>query len=162
MTTRRFPRTIRLDGSDARVFPNAATAGEWAVPGGFRFADITDPDVLDRQNRLAFAQGWLGLDSLGFSTFVEVVEIEADAYGAVVDRLVEIFVSEHGAPSREAARPVAEQEAAFASGLCDHKVHTLLALERDIGETGLAERFRVINPGRAEDHARIWEIVPDE
>ena len=29
----KFPRTIRLDPSDVKVFPLAAEPGEWAVPG---------------------------------------------------------------------------------------------------------------------------------
>ncbi|MEK9971791.1 MAG: DUF6505 family protein, partial [Ferrovibrio sp.] len=51
-------RTIRFDESDARVFPDAADPGEWAVPGTFVFADA-DPETLSRQERQAFANGFL-------------------------------------------------------------------------------------------------------
>ncbi|MDH3234077.1 MAG: DUF6505 family protein, partial [Alphaproteobacteria bacterium] len=40
-----FPRTIRLDASDAHVFERAAEPGEWAVTGTFVFAGDT-PDQL--------------------------------------------------------------------------------------------------------------------
>ena len=63
--------------------------------------------------------------------------------------------------STAAALPAARAEADDAAGLCDHKVNTLLALEREATEAGLVERVRVITPERAEDHARIWEIVED-
>ena len=35
----RFPRTIRLDASDERVFAQAAEPEEWAVSGAFAFAE---------------------------------------------------------------------------------------------------------------------------
>jgi hypothetical protein len=37
-----------------------------------------------------------------------------------------------------------------------------LALEREITEAGVVERFRVIVPARAQDHAKVWEIVPED
>ncbi|MFQ5763830.1 MAG: DUF6505 family protein, partial [Rhodospirillales bacterium] len=67
----RFPRTIRLDESDRRVFERAAEPGEWAIPGTFVFADA-DPATLSGKARQAFAHGFLGLESFGWSTLVEV------------------------------------------------------------------------------------------
>ncbi len=29
-------------------------------------------------------------------------------------------------------------------------------------EAGVVERYRVITPARAQDHAKVWEIVPDD
>ena len=37
-----------------------------------------------------------------------------------------------------------------------------LALEREMTDEGVVERFRVFLPERAQDHARIWEIVPED
>ena len=52
-------------------------------------------------------------------------------------------------------------EADHAASLCEHKVHTLLALERELTGEGVVERFKVIRPSRARDHARIWQLVPE-
>jgi len=156
----KFPRTLRLDTSDVYVFHRAAEPGEWAVPGGFAFLE-RDPAGFDSKERLAFGTGWLGTESFGRATFVEVAEIAESEFFAVVERLARHFVEHHGAPDLAAALPVARAEADQAAALADHKLHTLLALERAPGETGLVERFRVIQPERARDHAKIWEILPD-
>lgn len=157
----KLPRTIQLDRSDLRVFRHAAEPGEWAVSGGFAFAD-QDPAELDRKDSLAFHSGWLGTESFGRSTLVEVAEIEEAAFFQVVERLARHFVERYGAPDLVSALPVARAEADHAASLCEHKVHTLLAIERELTESGLVERFRIIRPKPDQDHARIWEIVPEE
>lgn len=157
----KFPRTIRLDTSDLHVFPLAADPGEWAVPGGFDFLG-RDPAGFDAKERLAFHSGWLGTESFGRATLVEVAEIGEAAFFQAVERLARHFLKHHGAPDLAAALPAAREEADYAASLCEHGLHTLLALEREHGEAGLVERFRVIRPDRAVDHARIWQIMPDE
>ncbi len=157
----KFPRTIRLDSSDLNVFAQAAEPGEWAVPGSFAFLG-RDQAQLNAKDRLAFRSGWLGTESFGRATLVEVAEIGEAAFFQVVERLARHFVDHYGAPDLAAALPAAREEADHAASLCEHAVHTLLAIEREEGETGLVERYRVIRPERARDHARIWEIVTDE
>ena len=157
----KFPRCIRLDASDLNIYAHAAEPGEWAVPGGFAFADC-DPDGLDRKARLAFHSAWLGAESFGHSTLAEVAEIDDAGFERVVERLARHFVESYAAPGLEAARPVARAEAEEAAALCEHKVHTLLALEREMTEAGVVERYRVITPARAQDHAKVWEIVPED
>ena len=157
----KFPRCIRLDASDAYVFHRAAEPGEWAVSGSFAFADV-DPAALDGKDLQAFKSGWLGTESFGYSTLVEVAEIDEAAFFQVVERLARHFVAAYGAPDVTSALPAARAEADDAAGLCGHKVHTLLALERDLTEQGVVERVRVIAPERAQDHARIWDVVPDD
>lgn len=153
----RFLRTIRLDNSDLKVFPMAAAPGEWAVPGSFTFAEA-DPQALAGQEKQAFRNGWLGTESFGRATLVEVAEIDEAAFYRVVERLARHFVEVYGAPSLTAALPAAREEADYAQGLCDHKLHSLLAIERESVGAGVTERVRVIRPERAADHARIWEI----
>ena len=155
----RFLRTLRLDNSDLQVFPKAAATGEWAVPGSFAFAD-SDPQTLTGKEKLAFKSGWLGTESFGRATLVEVVEIDEADFFQVVERLAQHFVEVYGAPGLTAALPAARAEADDALGLSDHKLHSLLAIEREPGPAGLSERVRVIRPERAADHARIWEIEP--
>lgn len=157
----KLPRTIQLDRSDLQVFHHAAEPGEWAVSGGFAFAD-RDPTGLDRKDKLALHSGWLGTESFGRSTLVEIAEIEEAAFFQVVERLARHFVEHYGAPDLASALPAARAEADYAASLCEHKIHTLLAIEREVTENGLVERFRVIRPQAEPDHARIWEILPEE
>jgi hypothetical protein len=157
----RFPRVIRLDNSDPQVFAQAAEPGEWAVTGSFAFLD-QDPARLERKERLAFASGWFGTASGGRATLVEVAEITEAQFFQVVERLARHFVAHYGAPSLADALPAARAEADDAAALADHKLHSLLALERELGDQGLVERIRVVRPERAGDHAKIWRIVPDQ
>lgn len=156
----RFPRTLRFDASDERVFEAAATAGEWAVSGAFAFADA-DPASLAGKAKQALASGFLGTASFGWSTFVAVAEITREQFEAVIDALARHFVERYGAPSLEAARPAARTEAEFAASLCDHPINTLLAVKRAFGPDGIVERFRTITPDGAPAHAKIWTIGPD-
>lgn len=157
----RFPRTIRFDNSDKRVFERAAEPGEWAVSGAFAFADA-DPETLEGKARQAFANGFLGTGSFGWSTFVVVADISDDAYEAVLNTLAYHFVACYGAPSLEVAQAAAREEAEFAANLCEHKINTLLGVERAFGEDGIVERFKVIQPPRELPHATIWAIVDDD
>ena len=156
----KFPCVIRLDGSDPRVYSRAAEPGEPAVTGTFAFADV-DPDALDRPDQLAFSGGWLGTESFGRATFVEVAEIGEPAFYQVVERLARHFVAHYGAPSVTEALPVARAECDYAADLCEHPVHTLLAIERAPDAQGVHERIKVIQPSRAEEHTKIWQIDED-
>ena len=157
----RFPRTIRFDASDERVFERAAEPGEWAVPGAFAFA-AADPAQLTGKARQALANGFLGTATFGRSTFVAVAEITPEAFEGVVQALAAHFVERYGAPSPAAALPAARAEAEFAASLCEgQKVNTLLAVERAFGPEGIRERFRVIEPRRERPHARIWALVDE-
>ncbi len=157
----KFPRSIRLDSSDLHVFDRTAEPGEWAVPGTFAFLE-RDPASFGNKEKIAFQSGWLGTGSFGWVSLVEVAEIDDSAFHDVVDRLAQHFVERYGAPNIAEAMPAARQEADYAASLCTHKNFTLLCLVRDFSEEGIVERFRVIKPDRAQDHARIWEIVTDE
>ena len=156
----RFPKTVQLDLSDWQVFERTAEPGELAVSGAFAFADA-DPEALSGKPAQAFRNGLLGIETFGRSTFVMVGEIDRGAYEGAVERLAAHFVAEYGAPDLAAARPAAEEEAAFAAGLCDHPVGTLITVERSFGPDGIVERFRAIDRAHG-DHAKIWEIVPDD
>ena len=157
----RFPRTTRLDGSDSHVFEPVAAPGEWAVSGAFAFADA-DPETLTGKARQAFANGFLGMESFGWSTFVAIADIDEDSYEAVVSALARHFVASYGAPTLEAALVAARQETEFAASLSDHEIHTLLAVERSFGDDGIVERFKVIQPPGETMHAKIWTIIDDE
>lgn len=158
-----FPRVVRLDDSDERVYDAAAAPGEWAVPGAFVFLEV-ELETADGKTREAFRHGFLGVDSFGWSTLVQVDEIGLAEYATVVERLARHFVQRYNAPDTAAARQMAEEEAAFAVSICEHPRHTLLALDREIGEEGIVENFRVVRPPSGLDHekVKIWKIVDDE
>lgn len=157
----RLPRAIRLDQSDLHVFEEACEVGEWAIPGSFAFAGL-DPTRLEGKAQLAFKSAWLGLTSFGHTTLVEIAEIDEAAFFAAVERLARHIEAAYAAPSFGHALAAARQELEEAAGLCEHKLGTLLALERVPSDEGFIERFRVIEPSRAGDHAKIWEILPDD
>ena len=157
---KRLPRAIRLDQSDLQVFERACEPGEWAVPGGFAFWEI-EPTRLVGKPQLAFRSSWLGLTSFGRTTLVEVAEIDEAALAAATERLARHIEAHYGAPSLGHALAAARQELDDAAGLCEHKLGTLLAVEREPADDGFVERFRVIEPARAADHAKIWQILPE-
>ncbi len=167
----KLPRTIRLDPSDTFVFELAAEAGEWAVSGAFVFMGI-DMMTLETKQRVALRSGFLGIDSLGWSTLAIVTETtEAERQG-VIAKLAAQLMARFGAPDIEAARAAAEEEVAFAASLCDHAPQTLLAVSRSVDDGEICERFRTLKPrgtefnaDRLHAHARAFtfhEIECDE
>lgn len=154
-------RTIRFDESDARVFANAAAPGEWAVPGTFAFAN-SDPEALSRQERQAFANGFLGLESFGWSTLVTVSTVTDEDYAAAVAALAQHLLDEYGAPSMAEAEAAAREEIGYAASLAEHPVNTLLSLSRFMDGDAIREQFRIVQPPGEKPHTKIWEISPDE
>ena len=144
----RFPRTIRLDPSDTFVFERAAEPGEWAVSGAFVFWN-RDPANLGQKQRVALRSGFLGIDSLGWSTLAIVTEATEADRQAMVERLAAQLLKKFGAPDLEAARAAAEEEVAFAASLCDHPPQTLLAVQRSVENGEIRERFRTLRPREA-------------
>jgi len=139
-------RAIHFDESDTLVFHSPARTGEWAISGGFEFSNWGDGDLAGKA-RQAFSNGWLGLETFGRVTFVAVTKIEPAEYEALLTLLSQHFVDIYGAPSVEAAHPVAIDELAHMVELCDgHEANTLLTVARELTESGVAEAFRVIDP----------------
>lgn len=157
MDRMRLLRTIRFDASDEHVFERAADPDEWAVSGAFAFAGA-DPEALGGKRRQAFRSGFLGTGSFGWSTFVAVAEIGPAERQSVVDRLARHLVAHYGAPDLRAAS-AAEEEVAFAQGLADQPVNTLIAVERAFGEDGVIERFRTVERRSGVQHTKIWTLV---
>ncbi len=158
----KLPRTIRLDPSDARVFDVAAQPGEWAVTGTFVFVDGT-PSEMDAKTQLAFRSGWLGVESFGFSTFVQVAVAPDSEIKAATSRLAAQLFERYGAPDMLVAMDAAKGEIEHAASICDHPAGTLLAIQREMTEDGIAERIRIV-PRSDEDggHARVWSLEEGE
>jgi hypothetical protein len=149
-------RTIRLDPSDTLVFERAAEPGEWAVSGGFVFVDA-DPGQLP--GKAAFRGGFLGVDSLGWSTLVQIVEASEEDRAALVDVLARRLVERFGAPDLGVARAAAEEEVAFAASLTDHPPDTLIAVHRTREDGAIRETFRTLRPRQGEKPLRAFAFM---
>lgn len=158
----RMLRTIRFDASDGQVFPVAAEAGEWAVPGGFAFAG-TEEASLEGKRRQAYRCGFLGLTSFGWSTFVRIAPIDATTRRQLVERLAGHLHERLGAPDILAAAAAAEEEIAFAEGLSRLPLDTVLRLSRERDAQGaLKESFAIVRvPGEVR-HGRVWDAVEED
>ena len=65
----------------------------------------------------------------------------------LIDRLAFHFADAWGAPSLEAALPVAAEEIDHMIALCeDHPDNTLMLVERSLDDMGIREKFRLIPP----------------
>lgn len=158
----KLPRTIRLDPSDTFVFEVAAQPGEWAVSGAFLFDGLVVPD-LPVKRRAAFRSGFLGIDSLGFSTLAVVSPVTPEEYEAAVAILAARFCARLGAPEA-AALASAQVEFAHAASLCQHPDGTLIALQRSWEAGDIHERFRTLTPrtDTPRDAFRVFEFVETE
>jgi hypothetical protein len=151
-------RTIRLDPSDTFVFERVAEPGEWAVPGGFVFATM-DVAGLEGKKRAAFRSGFLGIDSLGWSTLVQVVEASDEDRAAAVELLARRLVEHFGAPDLAVARAAAQDEIGFAASISDHPKGMLVALARKHDNGDIRETFRTLAPGIGARPARAFAVI---
>ena len=158
----KFLKTIRFDPSDTHVYSTAAEPDEWAVPGGFSFAGASEDDLTGKV-RQAFSNGFLSLESRGYSTFVSVAEIDEVAVERLKNKLAVILVDGFGAPSVEAALPVSNSEIGFVLDMCaDVAINSIFTLRRFFDETGeIREEFRIVDRLGEKLHARVWDVVED-
>jgi hypothetical protein len=154
-------RTIRLDTSDTFVFARAAEPGEWAVSGAFVFWNA-EPGNLEGKARSAFRSGFLGTESLGWSTLVQVVEASAEDRAALVQRLAEQLVAQFGAPDIAVARAAAEEEVTFVQSLCSHPADTLIAVHRSFEDGAVRETFRTLQPSGERKPLRAFSFLEVE
>lgn len=155
-------RTISLDPSDTFVFDVAAEAGDWAVSGAFRFYD-RDAAALTGKDRAAFRGGFLGVESWGWSTLVQIVPATEEDRRALVDRLARQLVEKFGAPDLATARPAAEEEVAFAESLCTHPISSLIAVHRAVSDGEVRESFRRLQLKEGQDrHSKAFSFLEIE
>jgi len=154
-------RTIALDPSDTFVFDPPAEPGEWAVSGAFRFWN-EDPAKLEGKARSAFRSGFLGLQSWGWSTLVQIVEASEADRSAVVDLLARQLVDRLGAPDIATARKAAEEEMAFVEQLCNHPADTLIAVHRTSENGEVREAFRTLRPRGGPKPLRAFSFLEVE
>jgi hypothetical protein len=150
-------RTIQLDASDNFVFERVAEPGEWAVSGAFAFM-TQDIPALHGKARTAFRAGFLGLNSLGRSTLVQIVDAQEGEHVAMGEMLAAQLVARFGAPNLAAARGAAEEEITFAASLCDHPSGVIIAVTRALEGGSIRETFRTLRPG-AQSPSRAFNFV---
>ena len=137
-------KAVRLDSSDAQVYfqEGAAQDGEWAVSGGYAVCDPTG--ATHRKPNCHCLTSFVGVVSCGRCTIAEVVEMDKSEYQQVIERLVRHFVDDLGAPTLEAARAVAEEEATYTAELCDSFSDGVwITVERTPGGDGIREHYSV-------------------
>jgi hypothetical protein len=148
-------RTIRLDASDAFLFPSPAEDGEWAISGAFLFTEMS-PATLKGQDLAAFRSGFLGVPSLGWSTLAQIVEASAEDRAIAIDLLAHCFTEQLGAPDQRTALRAATEEVDFAISLCDHPAGTLVAVDRRHEDGAVHEAFRTL---RQRDDFQRWPVI---
>lgn len=149
---RKMLRCARLDDTDEEIFEHAAEAGEWAIPGSFEFLD-DDESSLTGKRLQAFNGGFLGLTSFGWCTIVSIASATDEQIDEAVEQLSRHLLEHFDAPDRAAARKAARSEVAYAESLCEHEIGTLVALERELTDNGIEERFKRFVPDQEAD----WE-----
>jgi hypothetical protein len=154
-------RTIRLDPSDTFVFERAAEPGEWAVSGAFAFWNA-DIERLAGKARAAFRSAFLGAESLGWATLVQIVEASEADRAAVVELLARQLVAHFGAPDIGTAHAAAQDEVAFAQSLCNHPAGTLVAVHRSFDNGEVREAFRTLHPRGDRKPTRAFSFLEVE
>lgn len=154
-------RTIALDPSDTFVFEVPAEPGEWAISGAFRFCD-QDPATLSGKALAAFRSGFLGVQSWGWSTLVQIVPATEDDCQALIELLAKQLVDRFGAPDMAAARAAAQEEVAFAQSLCNHPISSLIAIHRSAGDGEVREAFRRLQLRPGQEHGKAFSFMEVE
>jgi hypothetical protein len=150
-------KTVRADPSDTFVFERAAEPGEWAVSGAFAYSQM-DVASLSGKARAAFRGGFLGVESLGRSTLVRVVEASDADCSAAIELLAQRLVEHFGAPNLAVARPAAAEEIAFAASLSHHPAGMLVAIARRYDNGEMHESFRTLSPRLATGPIRVFAL----
>lgn len=154
-------RTVALDPSDTFMFDAAAEPGDWAVSGAFWFCD-RDQAKLTGKDRSAFRSGFLGVQSWGWSTLVQIVEATEDDRRTLVELLAAQLVDRFGAPDLATARPAAEEEVAFAASLCTLPADTLIAVRRTATDGEVREAFRTLQRRDGTGHNKAFAFLEAE
>jgi hypothetical protein len=114
---------------------------------------------MEGKARAAFRSGFLGVQSLGWSTLVQIVDATDDDRLAAIETLARHLVAEFGAPSVADAMAAAEEEFAFAASLCDHPLDRLVAVHRSFENGEIRETFRTLRPRGERQPMRAFSFL---
>lgn len=153
----RLLRIVADDGSSG--FESRARPGEWAVPGICAFA-ADDPALLPPARAAAFACGFLGLGSLGWSREVEVVDIDARSFDGLTLRLAAWLRESVGAPDLDAALALAREELDYARQLAtDAPPGARLRVTRRLEAGDIREAYRLLDPGSSPVAGSLFDLI---
>jgi hypothetical protein len=102
------------------------------------------------------------VNSLGWSTLVQVVEAGENDRIAAIDLLAKQLIAHFGAPTIEDAVGAAEEEFAFTASLCDHPHDTLIAIHRTHENGEIREAFRTLRPRNGPKPLRAFAFLEVE
>ena len=125
---------------------------------GVRIAHIR----LEGKARPAFRGGFLGVESFGWSTLVQIVAASEADREALVQALARRLMADFGAPDMDAARAAAAEEVAFAESLCNQPLDTLIAVHRSCDDGAVRESFRTLKPRDGAAPARAFSFMDVE
>jgi len=140
----KFLKAVRLDASDDLVYSEggAARDGEWLVSGGYALCDPTGAS--HRTPKCRCLTSFVGVESHGRCTVAEVVEIDETGYRQIIERLTRYFTDNLGAPTMEAARTAARDEAEYTADLCESfSPEVWITVERTPADDGVKEHYSV-------------------
>ena len=152
----KFAKTIRFDKSDLNIFPVVADEGELAIVGTFSFFNL-DEENLKGQMKQAFSNGFLGVPSYGYSTFISLTDVEEQDLKKLKDNLSDCFVKKYNAPSLEHAYKAADDEVNLMLDLCSsHDKGSLISISREMTSDGIKENFRHLPKAESCAEQNIW------
>ena len=137
----KFLKAVRLDASDTSLYrrEGAADEGEWLVCGGYAVCDITSGEHFFPDCRCD--SSFVALASSRRCTIAEVADIDDATFNNHLEALTHYFIATLGAPSREAALRVAEEEMRYTAELCETFSPAIwITVARTLNEAGDAVR----------------------
>lgn len=137
-------KAVRLDPSDSLVYSEvgAAQDGEWLVSGSH--AGCAPTGATHRKPQCYCLTSFIGVVSHRRCAIAEVVAIDQVEYPQVIEPLVRHFMDDLGAPTLEAARAVAEDEAAYTADWCESfSPEVWIRVKRTPGDKGITEHYSV-------------------
>ena len=150
-------KTIILDVSDENVFPQSSSFGEWAIAGTFLFTEF-DPNISNVKERIAFREGWLGTETFGFASLVQVTSLTSEQKNIIVSQLSIVIFNKFNAPDMSSAVEAATCEINDMIALCEHPVGTILKIKREINDNKINEQISTIQAPNNISSPLTWTI----
>tara|TARA_B100001175_G_C19476630_1_gene624699 strand:- start:338 stop:820 length:483 start_codon:yes stop_codon:yes gene_type:complete len=152
----KYAKIIRFDKSDLNIFPLIAEEGELAIVGTFSFFNLNEENLKGKMKQ-AFSNGFLGIPSFGYSTFITLTEVKEEDLKKLKSCLSDCFLKKYGAPSLEHAKKAADEEVNLMLDLCSsHDKGSLISISREMSKEGIKENFRHLPKAESCAEQNIW------
>ena len=158
----RYAKIIRFDKSDLNIFPLIAEEGELAIVGTFSFFNLNVENMKGKMKQ-AFSNGFLGVPSFGYSTFITLTEVSEEELKKLKVCLSDFFLKNYGAPSLEHANKAADDEVNLMLDLCSsHDRGSLMSIYREITKDGIKENFSHLPKADSCAEQSIWTFEEEK